>query len=114
QRAAHHESEALDLAARAESGRKEAEELRARATARAADVEAISAQLTEIDGEAARREQEHDQEARLQDVRRAALVEARGALDAAVGEMASASARIARMEAERTAALARRDDLGGR
>jgi len=114
QRAAHHESEALDLAARAESARAEAEELRARAAARTADVEAISAQLTEIDGEAERREREHDQEARLQDVRRAALHEARGALEAAVGEMASASARIARMEAERTAALARRDDLGGR
>ena len=114
QRAAHHESEALDLAARAESARAEAEALRARAAARTADVEAISAQLNEIDGEAERREREHDQEARLQDVRRAALHEARGALEAAVGEMASASARIARMEAERTAALARRDDLGGR
>jgi chromosome segregation protein len=114
QRAAHHESEAIELGSRAESARKEAEELRARATARGADVESITAQLAAIDGEAERREQEHDQEARLQDVRRAALHEARGSLEGAVAEMASASARIARIEAERTAALARRDDLAGR
>jgi chromosome segregation protein len=114
QRAAHHESEAIELGSRAESARKEAEELRARATARGADVESISAQLTEIDGDAERREQEYDQEARLQDVRRAALHEARRNLEGAVAEMAGASARIARIEAERTAAVARRDDLAGR
>jgi chromosome segregation protein len=114
QRAAHHESEAIELTSRAEAGRKEAEELRARAIARGADVEEISAQLSEIDGEAERREREHDQEARLQDVRRAALIEARGALDGAVGEMASASARLARLGAERTAAMARREDLAAR
>jgi chromosome segregation protein len=114
QRAAHHESEAIELGARAEAGRKEAEELRARAIARGADVEEISAQLSEIDGDAERREREYDQEARLQDVRRVALIEARGSLDAAVGEMASASARLARLGAERTAAMQRREDLAGR
>ncbi|HLK88832.1 MAG TPA: chromosome segregation protein SMC [Polyangia bacterium] len=114
QRAAHHDSESTDLAARAESGRKEAEELRVRAAGRAADIDAIEARLAEIDGDAERREQEHDQEARLQDVRRAALHEARRTLDAVMGEMASASARIARGEAERAAAVARRDDLAGR
>ncbi len=114
QRAAHHESEATELGSRAESARKEAEELRARAIARGADVEQIAAQLSEIDGDAERREREHDQEALFQDVRRAALIEARGALDAAVGEMASASARLARLGAERTAALQRREDLAGR
>ena len=114
QRAAHHESEATELTSRAEAGRKEAEELRARAIARGADVEEISAQLSEIDGDAERREHEHDLEARLQDVRRVALIEARGALDAAVGEMASASARLARIGAERTAAEQRREDLAAR
>ncbi|HTB57560.1 MAG TPA: AAA family ATPase, partial [Polyangia bacterium] len=114
QRAAHHESEATELTSRAESGRKEAEELRARAITRGADVEAISAQLSEIDGDAERREREHDLEARLQDVRRAGLIEARGELDRAVGEMASASARLARIGAERTAALQRREDLAAR
>ncbi len=114
QRAAHHESEATELTSRAEAGRKEAEELRARAIARGADVEEISAQLSEIDGDAERREREYDQEARFQDVRRAALIEARGALDGAVGEMASASARLARLGAERTAAMQRREDLAAR
>jgi chromosome segregation protein len=114
QRAAHHESEAIELASRAESARREAEELRARATARGADVEEIAARLLEIDGDAERREHEHDLEARLQDVRRAALVEARGALEGAVAQMASASARIARTEAERAAALQRHDDLCAR
>ena len=114
QRAAHHESEATELTSRAEAGRKEAEELRARAIARGADVEEITAQLSEIDGDAERREREYDLEARLQDVRRVALIEARGALDGAVGEMASASARLARLGAERTAAMARREDLAAR
>ena len=114
QRAAHHESEASELTSRAEAGRKEVEELRARAIARGADVEEISAQLSEIDGDAERREREYDQEARLQDVRRVALIEARGALDGAVGEMASASARLARLGAERTAAMQRREDLAAR
>jgi chromosome segregation protein len=114
QRAAHHESEATGLTSRAEAGRKEAEELRARAIARGADVEEITAQLSEIDGDAERREREYDLEARLQDVRRVALIEARGALDGAVGEMASASARLARLGAERTAAMARREDLAAR
>ena len=114
QRASHHESEAIELTSRAEAGRKEAEELRARAIARGADVEEITAQLSEIDGDAERREREHDLEARLQDVRRVALIEARGALDAAVGEMASASARLARLGAERTAAMQRREDLAAR
>ncbi len=114
QRAAHHESEAIELTSRAEAGRKEAEELRARAIARGADVEEISAQLSEIDGDAERREREYDLEARLQDVRRVALIEARGALDGAVGEMASASARLARLGAERTAAMQRREDLAAR
>jgi chromosome segregation protein len=114
QRAAHHESEATELTSRAEAGRKEAEELRARAIARGADVEEITAQLSEIDGDAERREREYDLEARLQDVRRVALIEARGALDGAVGEMASASARLARLGAERTAAMQRREDLAAR
>ena len=98
QRAAHHESEAieLDVARRGRRARRRRSCGRGR-SARGADVEEITAQLSEIDGDAERREREYDQEARLQDVRRAALIEARGALDGAVGEMASASARIARI-----------------
>ncbi|HVZ87596.1 MAG TPA: chromosome segregation protein SMC [Polyangia bacterium] len=114
QRAAHHDAEATDLEARAEAGSQEAEELRARVAARAADIEDITARLAEIDGDAERSEREHDEEARVQEGRRAALSEARGALDRAMSDMASSTARIARMEAERAGAEQRRSDLGAR
>jgi chromosome segregation protein len=114
QRAAHHDDEAADLISRASAAQREAEDLRARAKAHGASVDEISGRLGEIDGEAEGRERAYDQEALVQDLRRAALAEARGALDAAVAEMAAASARIARFEAERAAAVQRRDDLGVR
>jgi chromosome segregation protein len=114
QRAAHHDAEAADLAARAAAGRKEAEDLRARAQARGASVDEITGRLNEIDGEAEQRERAYDAEALVQDVRRAALAQARRDLDAALAAQAQSAARIARFEAERTAALQRRDDLSGR
>jgi chromosome segregation protein len=114
QRAAHHDAEAADLASRAAAGRKEAEDLRARAQAHGASVQEIEGRLSEIDGEAERRERAYDDEALVQDLRRAALAEARGALDAALVAQAAGSARIARFEAERAAALQRRDDLATR
>ncbi|HZL21021.1 MAG TPA: chromosome segregation protein SMC [Polyangia bacterium] len=114
QRASHHDTEAADLISRAAAGRKESEELRARAQAHGASVDEINGRLAEIDGEAEQRERAYDEEALVQDVRRAALSEARRDLDAALAAQAQSAARIARFEAERTAALQRRDDLGGR
>jgi chromosome segregation protein len=114
QRAAHHESEATELRARAASATQESQELRARAVVRAGDIEEIRNRLTEIESDAERRGQEHDEEAAVQEGRRQALSEARRALEAALGEMGSATARIARIEAERTAAEHRREDLRGR
>jgi chromosome segregation protein len=114
QRASHHDAEAADLISRAAAGRKESEELRARAQAHGASVDEINGRLAEIDGEAEQRERAYDEEALVQDVRRAALSEARRELDAALAAQAQSAARIARFEAERTAALQRRDDLGAR
>ena len=114
QRASHHDAEAADLMSRAAAGRKESEELRARAQAHGASVDEINGRLAEIDGEAEQRERAYDEEALVQDVRRAALSEARRDLDAALAAQAQSAARIARFEAERTAALQRRDDLGAR
>jgi chromosome segregation protein len=114
QRAAHHDAEASDLASRAAAGRKEAEDLRARAQAHGASVDEITGRLGEIDGEAEQRERAFDAEALVQDVRRAALAEARRDLDAALSAQAQSAARIARFEAERAAALQRRDDLSAR
>ncbi len=114
QRASHHDAEAADLMSRAAAGRKESEELRARAQAHGASVDEINGRLAEIDGEAEQRERAYDEEALVQDVRRAALSEARRELDAALAAQAQSAARIARFEAERTAALQRRDDLGAR
>ena len=114
QRAAHHEAEVADLRARADAAAKESQELRARAVLRAAEIEEIQNRLAEIESDAERRGQEHDEEATVQENRRAALSEARRALEAALAEMGSATARIARIEAERVAAEHRRDDLRSR
>jgi chromosome segregation protein len=114
QRAAHHDAEAADLIARSAAGGKEAEELRTRAAAHGASVDEISGRLAEIDGEAERRERAYDEQALVQDLRRAALAEARAGLDAALAEMATVNTRSARLEAERAAARQRREDLGAR
>ena len=114
QRAAHHESEASGLRARAAAATQESQELRARAVVRAGDIDEIRNRLTEIESDAERRGQEHDEEAAVQENRRQSLSEARRALEAALGEMGSATARIARIEAERAAAENRREDLRGR
>ncbi len=114
QRAAHHEAEAADLRSRAEAAAKESQELRARAVLRAAEIEEIRNRLSDIESDAERKGQEHDEEAAVQENRRASLSEARRALEAALAEMGSATARIARIEAERAAAEHRRDDLRSR
>ena len=108
-------SEAIELTSRAEAGRKEAEELRARAIARGADIEEI---VGPAGGDRRRRpsgsEREYDQEARLQDVRRAALIEARGALDGGGGRDGRRPARESpASEAERTARDAAARGSGG-
>ncbi len=114
QRSAHQEAEAAGLRSRAAAGAREAEELRARAVIRAADIDEIQNRLAEIESDAERRGQEHDEEAAVQEERRQALSEARRALEAALSEMGSATAKIARIEAERAAAEHRREDLRGR
>ncbi len=114
QRAAHQEAEATQLRSRAAAGAREAEELRSRAVIRAADIDEIQNRLAEIESDAERRGQEHDQEAAVQENRRQALSEARRALETALSEMGSATAKIARIEAERAAAEHRREDLRGR
>jgi chromosome segregation protein len=114
QRAAHHESESIQLRGRAAAATQESQELRARAVVRAGDIDEIQNRLAEIESDAERRGQEHDEEAAVQEDRRQALSEARRALEAALGQMGSATARIARIEAERAAAEHRREDLRGR
>jgi chromosome segregation protein len=114
QRAAHQESEAIGLRGRAAAATQESQELRARAVVRAGDIDEIQNRLAEIESDAERRGQEHDEEAAVQENRRQSLSEARRALEAALGEMGSATARIARIEAERAAAENRREDLRGR
>ncbi|MFL5304625.1 MAG: chromosome segregation protein SMC [Polyangia bacterium] len=114
QRAAHHEGEAADLRSRADAAAKESQELRARAVLRRAEIEEIQNRLSDIESDAERRGQEYDEEASVQENRRASLSEARRALEAALAEMGTATARIARIEAERAAAEHRRDDLRSR
>ncbi|HXU61195.1 MAG TPA: chromosome segregation protein SMC [Polyangia bacterium] len=114
QRAAHQEAEATELRSRATAATREAEELRARGVVRAGDIDEIQNRLSEIETDAERRGQEHDQEAAVQEERRQALSEARRALEAALSEMGSATAKIARIEAERAAAENRCEDLRGR
>jgi len=114
QRADHHDAEAIDLANRVESGRKEIAELRARAAVQAANIEEIEARLAEIDAAADTSERDYEEQARQQEERRALLAEARRELEAAQSEIAAARASIARREAERAGATQRRDELAGR
>jgi chromosome segregation protein len=114
QRAAHHESEATDLAGRAEAGSREAAELWARASAQALESAEIERALVDIEVAAADSERAYDAEAGAQDARRAALAEVRAELDAAVAEIGAARARIARREAERAGGLLRSDELASR
>jgi chromosome segregation protein len=114
QRADHHDAEAVDLSNRVDAGRREITELRARAAIQAANIEEIEARLAEIDAAADGSEREYEEQARLQDERRAMLLEARRELEAAQAEIASARASIARREAERAGATQRRDDLAVR
>jgi chromosome segregation protein len=114
QRASHHDAEASDLSARVEAGRKEVMELRARAAVQAANIDEISARLTEIDAAADASEREYEAQALLQDARRAMLAAARQELELAQAGIAAARASLARREAERASALQRRDDLSAR
>jgi len=114
QRADHHEAEATELASRVEAGRQEITELRARAAVQAANIDEIANRLAEIDAAADASEREYEEQARVQETRRATLTEARRELEAAQAEIAAARASLARREAERAGAVQRRDDLGGR
>jgi chromosome segregation protein len=114
QRADHHEAEATELAARVEAGRREVTELRARASVQAADIDEIAARLTEIDAAADASERDYEEQARLQEARRAALAAARQELEDAQSGIAAARASAARREAERSGAVQRRDDLATR
>ncbi|HEY7375635.1 MAG TPA: AAA family ATPase, partial [Polyangia bacterium] len=111
QRADHHEAEAVDLANRVESGRREITELRARAAVQAANIDEIANRLAEIDAAADTSERDYEEKAHAQEERRALLAEARRELETAQAEIAAARARIARREAERAGAVQRRDDL---
>jgi len=114
QRADHHEAEATELAARVESGRREVTELRARAAVQAADIEEIAARLNEIDAAADTSERDYEEQARLQEARRAELSAVRQQLEEALSGIAAARASMARREAERSGAVQRRDELGAR
>jgi chromosome segregation protein len=114
QRADHHDAEATELAARVEAGRREATELRARAAVQAGDIDEIAARLTEIDAAADASERDYDEQARLQEARRASLTAARQELEESLSGIASARASAARREAERSGAVQRRDELAER
>ena len=114
QRSSHYDAEATELIGRAEAGRREAAELRLRAAAQAASIEEIAGKLADIDAAAESSEREYEEQARLQDERRAELASVRAALEAAVAESSAARAGIARRDAERSGALQRRDDLAAR
>src|SRR4051812_1091387 len=114
QRADHHDAEATELAARVDAGRKEITELRARAAVQAANIEEIAARLAEIDAAADGSELEYEAQARLQEARRATLMEVREQLETALAGIAAARASIARREAEQAGAVQRRDDLAAR
>jgi chromosome segregation protein len=114
QRAQHQDDEAAQLTARAEAARREIDELAAREREQSAAIEELDGQLARVEDEAERSQAAYAGKLTEHDERRSGLAFARRALDEAVAELAAARARIARNEAERTAAEQRRDDLGAR
>ncbi|MEA2699177.1 MAG: chromosome segregation protein [Myxococcales bacterium] len=111
QRADHYEDEALALTTRAEAARKEIADLLARATEHAATIGELEGQLALLDDQAEASRSNYEVKAADHDQARAALNTARHDLEACVAELASGRARIARNEAEKAAAAARREDL---
>ncbi|HVZ73121.1 MAG TPA: chromosome segregation protein SMC [Polyangia bacterium] len=114
QRAQHEDDEALQLTARAEAARREIDELTARATEDGAQIEELDGQLARFEDDARDSQSAYAEKGAEHEALRAALGDARRELDAALSELGSARARIARHEAERAAAEQRRDDLSGR
>jgi chromosome segregation protein len=114
QRAQHHEDEAAKLTARATAARQEIDELTARVAANTAAIEELQGQVVAFDDEATASRAEFQDKQQEHEALRAALSDARRELDGCLSEVASGQARIARNEAERSAAAARREDLGGR
>jgi chromosome segregation protein len=114
QRADHYDDEALALTARAEAARKEIAELLSRATQHAATIGDLEGQLALLDEEAEVSRVSYETKASDHDQARAALTVARRDLETCLAEVASCRARIARNEAEKGAAAARRDDLSVR
>ena len=113
-RAQHQGDEAGQLEARAEAARREIEELAARTREQAAAIEELDGQLARVEEDAEASQQAYAGKQTEHDDLRTGLVEARRALEEAVAQLAAARARIARNEAERTAAEQRRDDLATR
>jgi len=114
QRAQHHEDEAGKLTARAAASRQEIDELGARIAAHTAAIDDLEGQLATLDGEATSSRAEFEAKQQEHEELRAALAEARRELDGCLGEVAGGQARIARNEAERSAAGARAEDLNMR
>jgi chromosome segregation protein len=114
QRAQHEDDEASQLLARAEAARREIAELTARATEQAAAIEELDGQLARFEQDAQESQGAYAAKEAEHEALRAALGDARRELDGALAELGAARARIARNEAERTAAEQRRDDLAMR
>jgi chromosome segregation protein len=114
QRAQHQDDEAAQLVARAEAARREIDELTVKAREQAAQIDELDGQLARVEEEAESSQAAFKSGETLHETLRANLSEARRELDQALSQLASARARIARNEAERTAAEQRRDDLSGR
>src|SRR5581483_2623229 len=114
QRAQHYEDEAAVLTARAEAARQEIEDLSARIAENTAGIESLEGQVVDLDQQATASRADFEAKEREHEELRAALATARRELDACLSEIAGGQARVARNEAERSAAALRRDDLDNR
>jgi chromosome segregation protein len=114
QRAQHHDDEAAQLTARADDARREIDDLTARAREQAGAIEELDGQLARVEDEAEGSQHAYEAKEQEHESLRAALAEVRRDLDGALAELAAAQTRVARNEAERTAAEQRRDDLATR
>jgi chromosome segregation protein len=114
QRAQHYADEARQLDERAAAARQEIEDLSQRTASHTVEIDTLAGRLTELDGDAERRQQAYDELDDQHEELRGRLLETRRRLDATTTSAAGALTRAARLESEIEAAAAKHDDLGRR
>ena len=111
QRAQHHESEAEHLRSQAQAGAREIEDLNVRRESHGAALAELEGQIDRLEADASLARDAFLEREREHEARRTELNEARALLERDASVVSGGRARIARAEAEKSAAIQRKEDL---